>query len=480
MLTLTQSSRSFPSVSLASVSGGLPVEVCLIAQLGHGSGDSLIAGVSARQRGHTAFVDALDEPSARLGGLDLARGDATSLYSFVVGEQGHPFHRHAGHRVFTAISGSAGTLLRFSTASDAQIHLDPSAFLRALRHVHIPPDCLFTVRFGGDTWHQFLPLRHGEGHPALFALSCHTDELGGRLSADARQRVLDNSADIPSLTELLPAAVQALIASPNFDTARVPTVALSVDAAAVHWAGRLCSLTRSTLGRVRAAWTRWRGTAGFLSDNGSGRTVEEVAEPPQESLLHQQLPGSDHEDSFQLRVAREELPTRSSRQLLAAVLQGFLDNQPLGVTRLMQLRNVLVKPLGLRTSPLGCPVSSLLAPQSLEWFATRYPVHAQRISAGDDRAEVLLGADDKHLQFRACVTVQILANGAALISLSNRVRTRNLFGRLYLFAINRVHRRYVGPSMLRLAVDHAVQQLQRVPSVPLATPKRLQIAHPLG
>ena len=46
----------------------------------------------------------------------------------------------------------------------------PAAFARALRRVQIPPDCLFTVRFGGGTWHQFVP-RH-PGHPALFALSC--------------------------------------------------------------------------------------------------------------------------------------------------------------------------------------------------------------------------------------------------------------------------------------------------------------------
>lgn len=51
--------------------------------------------------------------------------------------------------------------------------------------------------------------------------------------------------------------------------------------------------------------------------------------------------------------------------LLASVSQGFLHNAPGGVSRLMALRNVLVKPLGLRTSPLGCPVSSLLSPNTV-------------------------------------------------------------------------------------------------------------------
>src|SRR5690349_8315112 len=103
MTTLTRAVDTFPSVRLPSHSGGLPVEVSLIAQLGIGAGDHMIESVSARQRAHAAFVDALDEPSARIGGVDLAKGDATSLYTFAVGAGGHPFHRHAGHRVFTAV-----------------------------------------------------------------------------------------------------------------------------------------------------------------------------------------------------------------------------------------------------------------------------------------------------------------------------------------------------------------------------------------
>ena len=111
---------TFPSVRLPSHCDGLPVDVSLIAQLDVGAGDNLIHGVMARQRAHAAYIDALDEPSARIGGMDLAHGDASTLYTFSVGTAGHPFHRHAGHRVFTAISGSAGTLLRFSTASAAR------------------------------------------------------------------------------------------------------------------------------------------------------------------------------------------------------------------------------------------------------------------------------------------------------------------------------------------------------------------------
>ena len=459
MLALTRTVTTFPSVTLPSRSGGLPVEVALIAQLGHGAGDQMIASAAARQRGHAAFVDALDEPSVRIGAMDLAHGDPSSLYTFVVGPQGHPFHRHAGNRVFTAVSGSGGARLRFSTVSAPELARDPRAFVRALRHVDIPADCLFTVRFGRGTWHQFTPLRARAGHPALFALSCHTNELDGELSDAQRSRVLANDADIPSLTELLPEPVLALLDSAAFDPERVPTTALSLDTHAVTWAGALCRVARGAFGRLRGAWARWVAPRGFLSDNGGGRVVVARPAPARDSLLRTQLAGRvDHEDAFALVSDPQELATRSARTALAALLDGFLENRPLGVSQLMRVRNVLVKPLGLRTSPLGCPVSSLLG-RSDTTFAGRYPVLAQFVSDADDRAEVVLGADDKHLSFRSCIGVRLLADGRAEFTLGTRVRTHNAFGRFYIAAIDRVHRGYVSPAMLRLAADHAIRSL---------------------
>ena len=78
------------------------------------------------------------------------------------------------------------------------------------------------------------------------------------------------------------------------------------------------------------------------------------------------------------------------------------------------------------------------------------------MDAGDRSAEVLLGADDRHLRFRSCVRVQLLDDGAAVIALGTRVRTRNRFGRLYMAAIDHVHRRHISPAMLRMAVAHAL------------------------
>lgn len=444
--------KGFPHVSIANVAGGLPIEVTLIAQLGHGAGSAVSLNAAARQREHSGFVDALDEPSVKLGGVHLDKGDASSLYSFVVGAQGHPFHRHQGHRVFTAISGSSGAQLRFSSATDAHMVADPGSFVRALRYVNIPPDCWFTVRFGGGTWHQFVPLQADAGHPAFFAVSCHTNELGGSLPQALREQVLSNSATIPSLTELLPANVSALLTALH----DVPTTQLSLDAPHGSALAFICQKVRGQLGALRSAWVKWSPVRGLSDLLGFHFPVQESHQSPADSLLRSQFGNSfHHEDNFSLVLPPHLVCGRSPKALLSSVLGGFVQHPSKVVGALMQFRNTMVKPLGLRRSHLGCPVSSLVvkAPGT-ERFDGQYPVLAQAHDAG--YAQVLLGADDKHLQFRTCVSVHQLPDGSARISMGSRVRCANVFGRIYMAAIDLVHRKYVSPTMLRTAVQAAV------------------------
>lgn len=446
--------ETFPTARIPSQSGGLPVEVSLIAQLGHGSGNHLYAAALSRQRAHNDYIDALDEPSAKLAGTHLEQGDPTSLYTFAVGAKGHPFHRHAGHRVFTAISGSGGAQLRFSSASPAQIARDPASFLHALRYVNIPPDCMFTVRFGGDTWHQFSPLAEHSAHPTFFALSCHTNELGGDLSDALRQQVMANEATIPALTELLPANVLALLETA--EPRHIPTIELALDAAPDSWQSQLCGFARSSMGRLRGAWARWRRASGFLRESGGRHTVIQLAQPPEDALLRSQLNERfHHQDMFSLSLSEHRFTGASASKLLAALLDGFLQNPPAGVSRMMTLRNAVVRPLGLRTSSLGCPVSSLLSKQPQHLFAGRYPVLDQSIDNGDTHAQVILGADDKHLRFRSCIGVRIIDGQRVEFTLATRVQCKNLFGHIYMALIEHVHRRYVSPTMLRMAVEHA-------------------------
>jgi hypothetical protein len=66
---------------------------------------------------------------------------------------------------------------------------------------------------------------------------------------------------------------------------------------------------------------------------------------------------------------------------------------------------------------------------------------------------VVLGANDKHLLFRSCAGVAI-AGDRVDFTLGTRVRCTNGFGHAYMALVDRVHRHYVGPTLLRQAVGN--------------------------
>lgn len=463
MPQLTNVVDTFPSVVIPHARNGLPVEVSLIAQLGHGAGNHLFHSIATRQKTHAEYVDALEEPSTKLGGTNFDLGDATSLYSFVVGPQGHPFHRHAGHRVFTAVSGSGGAQLRFSMASNEDVERDPHKFIEGLHFINIPPDCMFCVRFGGETWHQFWPLSQSSLHPVFFALSCHTNELGGNLAEDMKAKIRANEADIPTLTELLPDDVARLVHSKEFQQQIIPTTTLSLDAAAGTVHRKVCDTFRGGMGVLRGFWSTWRGPEAYVSRADIAKTVVELDDVPADSLLKKHFaPGeAHHEDTYMISLSGMDFGGLKAAEILELLLAGFLNNAPRGVSRLMFIRNLLVRPLGLRTSPLGCPVSSLLSDDRTNLFAGQYPVVDQAVKEDGSRAQVVLGAKDKHLIFRSCVGVEKINERHVNIALGTSVKCKNLFGRFYMAAISLAHRKYISPTMLRRAVDYLISKTSR-------------------
>jgi hypothetical protein len=460
---LTQSSFGFPSARLNTHAGGA-IEVTLISQLGLGAGDALITNSSARQARHPNFVDALEEPSTCIGATHRQQQDFSALYTFSVGAKGHPFHRHAGARCFTAISGSGGASLRFVSIEDTDLLRGGfAAFVSKLHIVEIPPDALFTVRFCGNVWHQFAALTANDMHPALFAISYHRDEREGVLQS---QSPLERAESIAQLTETISSELQAQLATFDFSRQEIARTALSLHA---PWQNILiqCSRTRSWLGRLRSRTQALLGQSAFGQsafgqDNAQQWPVQPQALHADSMLTAQFVNLRVHEDNFVLRLQKRLLPVIATKDLLAYVLKGFVHRAPVGVTRLIRFRNLLVKPLGLRTSSLGCPVSSLTQANGAQQFAG-FSVHQVQISAGSSTAAVLLGADDKHLQFRSVVEVRDVGD-AFEINLATRVHTLNSFGRLYMALIKRTHQAYVAPAMLGLACSYAVQNLSAVRS----------------
>lgn len=447
-----RSEPGFPHVSLHSSDGRRAVEVTLLSPLGAGAGDAVASTAGAMQARHPHFNDALDEPSARLSAPDLDVGDPAALYTFSVGSNGHPFHRHAAPRLFTAISGSGGARLRF-IAADARMD-SAEETLAGLQHVEVPADCLFTVRMAANTWHQFQPL-HGNGlHPALFAVSCHPDETAGALDPALHAQVMRGDADLASLTELMPETLlQTLQCTQQSAAIRTTTLGFA-PVPRRTWVAATCTQLRQPAERLRRALLQHFRRDASARQELPALSTRSMLALPDDSLLVAQLTQHHHQDCVQLQIDQRWLPAIGTEQLLVLLLTAFMNQPASSISGLMRLRNLLARPLRLRTSPLGCPVSSLLNDTPGQRFAQRFPVLASACSA--DTQQVLLGADDRHLQFRSCVAVR-RQHDQIIFSLSTRVRCHNAFGHLYMAVVDPVHRHFIAPKMLRTAVGELLE-----------------------
>jgi len=137
-----------------------------------------------------------------------------------------------------------------------------------------------------------------------------------------------------------------------------------------------------------------------------------------------------------------ELPSNASTdpELLASFL---FAHQPAWIGMLTQVRDILVSLFGLKTAKYLATLASDARTKRIGIFKV-YSTSA---------AEVVLGEDDKHLDFRVsllCSTESAPQQRRILIA-STVVRCHNRLGRAYLFVIAPFHRWVVKASLRRAA-----------------------------
>ncbi|MEI5681869.1 DUF2867 domain-containing protein [Mesorhizobium sp. CGMCC 1.15528] len=138
------------------------------------------------------------------------------------------------------------------------------------------------------------------------------------------------------------------------------------------------------------------------------------------------LPGASFADRYAVVIDGQAFDAITAAE--RAILNG-----PAWVSRLLALRNLLVKPFGLKTGGVD------LQPHQRQ--VGMFPVISQTAS------RVVLGLDDRHLDFRLLVDVKELGEGRQEVSASTLVAPHNWLGRVYLAIIMPFHRIIV-PAML--------------------------------
>lgn len=163
---------------------------------------------------------------------------------------------------------------------------------------------------------------------------------------------------------------------------------------------------------------------------------------PPASLVATSLPRIDYADAY-----LAQLPAGRRYTLDEAVALVFAT-VPGWVKGLLQLRNTLVRPFGLKVEPpdpTGSPSGPLLPGARLGIFRVR-----------DRRPdELLLGEDDRHLDFR--VSVLLRDDGERQwATVTTAVQFLNPWGRAY-FAVVRPFHQLIVPSLMRRALRVAAR-----------------------
>jgi hypothetical protein len=138
------------------------------------------------------------------------------------------------------------------------------------------------------------------------------------------------------------------------------------------------------------------------------------------------LAGAQFADAFRVEISDRDLDARRAAECMMA-------RQPRWAEALLSLRNLLVAPLGLKTSGAG-----LVPPRDMIGI---FPV----VSQTPDR--LIAGFNDRHLDFRVVIDVT-RSDGAGQVTATTLVKTHNWLGRTYLAIIMPFHRLIV-PALLR-------------------------------
>ncbi|MEY9180425.1 hypothetical protein ABIG06_002348 [Bradyrhizobium sp. USDA 326] len=154
-------------------------------------------------------------------------------------------------------------------------------------------------------------------------------------------------------------------------------------------------------------------------------TVREVTPEVDANAL---LAGAQFIDAFRVEIGATAVNARE------ACTRMVLDG-PRWIDALLRLRNILVKPFGLKTSGEGAP-----APHGLIGL---FPV------LSETPEQLVAGFDDSHLDFR--IVVDVSGNAASRqVTSTTLVRTHNLLGRTYLALIMPFHKLVVRNMMGRI------------------------------
>lgn len=162
-------------------------------------------------------------------------------------------------------------------------------------------------------------------------------------------------------------------------------------------------------------------------------SIVSTAPAPIDSALAPQYPGADLVDAFATL-----LPARATNDM-DQLARAVLAQPAWWMKALMASRDAAVAPLGVKTS--RAIARERQASDRIGFF----PVQART------SRELIVGEDDRHLDFRASILLQDGPDGARTLTMITVVHCHNRLGRWYLAVIAPFHGMIVRANIARAA-----------------------------
>jgi hypothetical protein len=173
-----------------------------------------------------------------------------------------------------------------------------------------------------------------------------------------------------------------------------------------------------------------------LEDIAMDAAGERQVSLPAESRIADHYPGAQLADAYAIA-----LPSTATRDI-AALARAVLANPAPWARSLMRVRDTIVKNFGVKTSAQISSEARASGTERISFF----PVQSR------SERELVVGEDDRHLDFRTSVLVRPRADGRGdeLIA-TTVVHCHNKLGRAYLALISPIHRLIVRSNLRRAA-----------------------------
>lgn len=168
--------------------------------------------------------------------------------------------------------------------------------------------------------------------------------------------------------------------------------------------------------------------------------IQEI-DVPSTSLAIRSLPHLDFADAFKCQLSENQ------SQNIDSVTRAIFLKMPEWITGLLELRNTIVRPFGLKTSIDSNPSNDQdeLKPGTTVGV---FEVLDRRLE------EVMLGEDDKHLDYRVSVRLE-REEERCWVVVSTVVKFHNWLGRAYFVPVKPVHKIIV-PAMMRYGLESLI------------------------